>query len=106
MASQQESVEAAQKILHREKNQCVESMAIDPDQQDCLATSATSTRDIMPRKTDALVQELTKQLEQLSAEVSRLRGSRPPRPIDNRGEGSVGLRQWSDRVGAVEGKAI
>ena len=76
VATQQESVEAAQKRLHKEKHYA-ESLAVDQrgDTDDSvLGASAIGTCSTTSQThTDELVQELSKQLQKLTQEVSQLR---------------------------------
>ena len=79
LANRQESTEAAQKRLHREKHQ-EELLALnqkplsdDSQRESPTCASAAEKRVALENsKTDALVQQLTKQVQQLTEEVSQL----------------------------------
>ena len=76
LASQQESVEAAQKRLHKEKSHA-ESLAV--DQTDDVSRGACPSSVAAIRscgtqsQTEVVVEQLTKQLRQLSEKVAQLR---------------------------------
>ena len=80
LATQQESVEAAQKRLQKEKHYA-ESLAVDQrdDTDDSVfGVSAIGTRSTSQSQTDVLVQELSRQLQKLTQEVSQLQERTTP----------------------------
>ena len=82
-ATQQELVEAAQRRLHKEKSHITEALAVDDTSDSMTAsnvlTAAVQTRE-STKQTEDVDEELSRQLQKLTEEVSQLQRRSTPVP--------------------------
>ena len=80
IASQQETVEMAQKRLHKEKHLTAETLALEIDAEKLQPEAATQvSANAIRRSRPSEIEELTTQVRQLSQEVAQLRGEQAGR---------------------------